>query len=68
MASRIYLREGEHVALIKATTDMRKPISTGFGGGRVWLNVDDDGRVESDWALPIIARMRGIVFDDGAGI
>lgn len=68
MANRIYLREGEHVALIKATTENRQPIATGFGGNRVWLSTDQNGRVVSAWALPILAKMRGYTHEDGAGI
>lgn len=61
MASRIYINEEEHALLIRASQEYG-PVTTGFGGGRVWL--DPDCR----WPIPLLAQWRGRAFDQGAGI
>ncbi len=65
---RIYISDQEHIALIKATTEQGESIATSFGGNRVWLGRDDKGQIVSKWALPILAKMRGLSVEEGAGI
>lgn len=68
MSARIYITEREHSLLIRETTQRRAPIATAFGGNRVWLSRGSDGRIVSDWALPLLAQWRGLTVADGAGI
>lgn len=68
MNARIYISEREHSLLIRQTQGRRTPIATAFGGNRVWLSRGPDGRIVSDWALPLLAEWRGLTVADGAGI
>lgn len=57
---KIELRENETGALVRAATG--RVLALTFGS-HVWLDTE-----KSPWALPIVYRLRGITFEEGAGI
>lgn len=63
-----YLREDEFSTLIRLSEGKPSPVSAEFGPGFVRLSLADDGLPESDWAVPILERMRGVTAEQGAGI
>ena len=66
MADSIIVSEAETVALIREGGD--QVLALQFGSGGVRLKLDDQGQVESAWALPMLARMRGLTQENGGGI
>ncbi|CAL4868230.1 hypothetical protein MMA231_02505 [Asticcacaulis sp. MM231] len=64
---RIYLEQEENAQLIRESSK-HGPLACSFGGGRVWLAYDDEGKLRSSWALPLLSEWRGYTVSDGAGI